>query len=212
MDAWQADLQDAMTIETLDGNYVIRPPRNLIIEIPEGGQFILKNTFWEDLRFPASGINPPGAASDPTVDTTDGRLVFSASAENIVAIQVQMPHAWREGSTIHPHIHWSPTSTNTGNVKWQLKYKVANINEVFPAEWTTITALQAGAGVSDTHQIVDFEDNLPMPGKTFSCMLLLLISRLGNDAADTYTGTAKLNEIDIHYEINGFGTSNEYSR
>jgi len=34
----------------------------------------------------------------------------------------------------------------------------------------------------------------------------------GVDDGDTYTGTAKLNEIDLHYEINGFGTSSEYSR
>ena len=193
------------------GAWVIRPPKDLLIDIPQGAQLKLINTFWDDLRFPAAGINPPGAAADPTIDTTDGRLVFSASAENIVAIQVQMPHSWKEGTDIHPHVHWSPTSTNTGDVKWQIKYKVANINEAFPAEWTTITVLSAGAGASDTHQIANFED-VAMTGKTFSCMIMMLVSRLGADAADTYTGTAKLNEIDLHYQIDKFGTSEEYSR
>jgi hypothetical protein len=195
-----------------NGNWIIRPPRDLIIDIPAGHQVILANTFWDDLRFPAAGINPPGAAADPTQDTTDGRLVFSASAENIVAIQAQMPHSWKEGSTISPHIHWSPTSTHTGNVKWQMKYKIANVFEAFPAEWTTVTALQAAAGVSDTHQLTDFDGDITMTGKTLSAMILILISRLGADGADTYTGTVKLNEIDIHYEIDGFGSASEYSR
>lgn len=165
----------------------------------------LRTPAWEDLRFPASGINPPGAASDPGVDTGDGRLVFSASAENIVAMQVQMPHAWKEGSTIHPHVHWSPTSTNTGNVLWRLKYKVANIGAAFPAEFTPIDILQAGSGTSDAHQMATFP-TITMTGKTVSCMLLLLLSRVGNDGTDDYTGTAKLNEFDIHYQVDGFGS------
>lgn len=201
-----------MTIEERDGNTIITVKRSLIIDIPDGGQFILNNSFWDDLRFPVAGINPPGAASDPTVDTADGRMVFSASQENIIAIQVQMPHSWKEGSYLAPHIHWSPTNTNTGNVKWQIKYKVANVNEVFPAAWTTITTLSAGAGVADTHQIASFADTIAMDNKTFSCMLLMLISRLGADGADTYNAVCKLNEVDIHYQINGFGTGDEYTR
>lgn len=201
-----------MTIEERDGNTIITVKRSLILDIPAGGQFILNNSFWDDLRFPVAGINPPGAASDPTRDTSDGRLVFSASAENIIAIQVQMPHSWQEGSYLAPHIHWSPTSTHTGNVKWQIKYKIANVGDVFPADYTTITTLDAGDGVADTHQIAGFADNIVMTGKRFSCMLLMLVSRLGNDGQDTYTGTAKLNEVDIHYQINGFGTGEEYTR
>jgi hypothetical protein len=165
----------------------------------------LAQTAWEDLRFPAIGINPPGAASDPTRDTSDGRLVFSASAENIIAIQVQMPHHWLQGGTLYPHVHWSPTSTHTGNVLWRLQYKVANINAAFPGSFTPIDILQAGSGTADMHQMASFP-TISMTGKTISCMLLMLVSRVGNDGTDTYTGTAKLNEFDIHYQVDGFGS------
>jgi hypothetical protein len=168
----------------------------------------LKVPAWEDLRFSASGINPPGAASDPTVDTADGRFGFSASATNIIAIQVQMPHSWKEGSVIVPHVHWSPTSTNTGNVLWRMEYKVANINEAFPAGYTPIDILDAGSGTADMHQLASF-GNVSMTGKRVSCMMLLLLSRIGGDATDTYTGTAKLNEFDIHYQVDGFGSTFE---
>jgi hypothetical protein len=162
-------------------------------------------TFWEDLRFPAVGINPPGAASDPTRDTADGRLVFSASAVNIIALQAQMPHNWKEGSIIVPHIHWSPTSTHTGNVLWRMEYKIASINGVYPGSWTTLNVLDAGDGVADTHQLASF-GNVSMTGVTISAILLILISRIGNDGSDTYTGTAKLDEFDIHYQVDGFGS------
>lgn len=168
----------------------------------------LRDTYWEDLRFAAAGINPPGAASDPTRDTTDGRLVFSASATNVIALQVQMPHCWKEGTAIYPHIHWSPTNTDTGNVLWRLQYKMANIGGAFPAGWETLNKLDAGGGVSDGHEMAGFAA-IPMTGMTISCMLLMLISRIGGDGTDTYTGTAKLDEFDIHYEVDGFGSGTE---
>lgn len=164
---------------------------------------------WEDLRFPASGINPPGGASDPARDTDDGRLVFAAAATNIIAIQAQMPHAWREGSAIRPHIHWSPTNTNTGNVLWRLQYKVASANEAFPGEWSTADVLAAGSGTTDMHQLAAFAE-IPMTGKKVSSMILLLLSRIGGDVTDTYNADAKLNEFDIHYQVDALGSEAEY--
>jgi hypothetical protein len=171
----------------------------------------LTDTAWDDLRFPAAGINPPGAASDPTRDTSDGRLTFSGTLSNIIAIQAQMPHSWKEGSAIHPHVHWSPTNTNTGNVKWQMQYKVANVDEAFPADWTVVTALDAGSATSDMHQIANFGE-IDMTGKTISCMILILISRLGADVQDTYNADCKLNEVDIHYEMDALGSDAEYTK
>jgi len=177
--------------------------------IDAAGEIRLVNTVWDDLRFPAAGINPPGAASDPARDTDDGRLVFSATLENIIAVQVQMPHQWKEGSTIHCHVHWGPTTAGAGNVRWQLLYKVANINEAFPAGWSTLVATVAASGVADQHQISPI-GTIDMTGKTLSSMLLIKLSRLGADGLDTYAGTVKLNEFDIHFEIDGLGSGEEY--
>lgn len=176
-----------------------------------GGDVTLTDTTWDDLRFRAAGINPPGAASDPTRDTSDGRLTFSATASNIIAIQAQMPHSWKEGSAIRPHVHWSPTNTNTGHVKWQMQYKIANVDEAFPGSWTTVTALDAGSGTSDMHQIAGLGE-IDMTGKTLSCMILLLITRLGADVQDTYNADCKLNEVDIHYEMDTLGSDQEYTK
>ncbi len=161
---------------------------------------------WDDLRFPVAGINPPGAASAPARDTTDGRLHFSASAVNIIAIQVQMPHAWKLDSAIFPHLHWSPSTTNTGNCLWKLQYKIANIGDVFPASWSESTVLDAGGGVVDGHQLAAFSD-IDMTGYNLSCMLLMLVSRLGSDPTDTFTGEAILNEVDIHYQLDALGSN-----
>ena len=53
---------------------------------------------WEDLKFPSQGINPPGAASDPTRSTATGLLRFSGVNDNVIAGLAQMPHAWAPGT------------------------------------------------------------------------------------------------------------------
>jgi hypothetical protein len=163
---------------------------------------------WEDLRFPVTAINPPGAASDPTRDNTDGRLVFSASADNIIAIAAQLPHSWEPGSTIEPHLHWTPTASGTGNVVWKLQYKVSNIGETFPPSYTEDTIIAPVSGIN-YHQISGF-DGIDMTDKRISCMILLLLSRVGTSEDDSYASTVKLNEFDIHYKINSIGSRQEY--
>lgn len=172
-------------------------------------KFLLVSPQYDDLRFPAAGINPPGAASDPTLDTSDGRWKFSATAVNTLAMQVQLPHSWREGSAIRPHVHWSPTDASAGNVKWQMQYKVANVNEAFPANWLSLSVTDAAGGVSDWHEITGLGD-IDMTGMRISCMLLVLVSRLGNDVADTYAADVKLNEFDIHFEADSLGSNEEF--
>lgn len=179
-----------------------------MIILPEGERFITHTT-WDDLRFPASGINPPGAVSDPTRDTADGRLVFAGNAENIVAVQAQMPHNWKVGSGIRPHVHWSPTSSATATVQWKLQYKIANVNAAFPSEWASEIITVPPTGVTDQHEIDGFTE-IAMTGKTLSCMILILLSRLGNE--DANAATVKLNEFDIHYEIDGLGSQEEYTK
>lgn len=194
-----------------DGAVWLEVPGDLHIKQGENKQIIFDRNFWDDLRFPAQGINPPGAASDPTVDTTDGCLVFSASAENIIGVVVQMPHDWKAGSSISPHIHWSPSNTDNKNCRWKISYQIAQINGAFPGTWTEETITQAAAGVADTHQLAEFTD-ISMAGYTLSCILKILITRLGNDGADTFTGTAKLLEFDLHYQRDGFGSAQEYAK
>lgn len=171
---------------------------------------------WNDIRFPATAINPPGAASDPTLDAADGLLSFAAAATNTVAIAVQMPHGWAMDTPIEPHVHWMKTTSAAGDVVWELKYQYARINGVFPGSYTTITTTTMSSIVTDTntalqHLISDFAAiTIPSPDNTESVMILCLLSRLGGDGADTYGAACKLLEFDIHYQASAIGSSTEY--
>ena len=92
---------------------------------------------WDDLRFPATAINPPGQASDPDVEASSGLLLFDSNGTELIYAFVQMPHAWKEGSSISPHVHWQKTTSAAGDVLWRMRYKMAPIGEVMDADWST---------------------------------------------------------------------------
>jgi len=64
--------------------------------------FRLTDSVYDDLRFPAQGINPPGAASDPDLESTTGLLLFGTVGTETIADVAQMPHTWKEGTNIIP--------------------------------------------------------------------------------------------------------------
>jgi hypothetical protein len=164
---------------------------------------------WEDLRFPVTAINPPGAASDPSRNPTDGTLEFSPTATNVIAGVAQMPHAWLRSSAIRPHVHWQPTTTGSGNVLWKFEYDIAAVNSNFAGTYTPLTILDAADGIVNNHLILGFGD-VSMEGKSESCVIKWLLSRVGGDNTDTYAGAAKLLEFDIHYQVGKYGTPDEY--
>jgi hypothetical protein len=170
---------------------------------------------WDDLRFPAQAINPPGQASDPDLEPDTGCWLFAASGTELIYAVVQMPHAWNEGSTIVPHVHWEKTSSASGDVAWSLRYKISRIGEVRDASWTTVaveTSTVPGTPDNDTeeqHLITSFGP-MGMSGSKISTCILFELARVGGDAGDTYGADARLLEFDVHYQLDSSGSILEF--
>lgn len=176
--------------------------------------YISTSERWDDLRVGVTSINPPGGASDPTLNTSNGLLEFSPTATNVIAVEVQMPHTWRQGTSINPHIHWRKKTAGAGNALWRLTYEFTNIGSLFtdsPATVDSVSKLPDGVddGSALRHLITDF-GTVGMSDKTISCVGLLTISRIGGDALDTYAGVAQLLSVDIHYQVDAIGSGWEY--
>ena len=173
---------------------------------------VFLDTTWDDLRAPATAINPPGQESDPDWDNTNGGWLFSDEGTEVLWVIMQMPHAYKIGSNIRPHIHWSPTNTDTGNVLWRMEYKWTSFEDTDAAEFTTLDILDAGDGTALKHQIAQFAE-IDGTGKGLSSILSIKLSRIGGDATDTYNADALLKEFDIHYQIDTPGGSyDEYNK
>ena len=165
---------------------------------------------YEDLRFPATSVNPPGSASDPDWDMTNGGWLFNAASTEVVYIIAQLPHSWAEGTEIEPHVHWQKTTSASGDVLWRFEYKWAPTNDVMDTSFTTLNVSSTVDGTPDTgtadKHLVSSLGWIDSSNKQISDMLIMKLSRVGGDALDTYGDDARLLEFDIHYKVNSRGS------
>lgn len=128
---------------------------------------------------------------------------FLSNALREVSFQVQLNHQWKEGSSVIPHFHWVPTTTNTSTAVFSLDYWVVNIGEAIPSV-TTVTVNVTPNGTAYKHQLTEF-GSVTMTGKTASCIFGGRIYRSGGTGSDAFTGDAIILGVDLHVTRNRWG-------
>lgn len=131
----------------------------------------------------------------------------NGSGVEAMSFTLQLPHNWKDGTTIYPHIHWVPKSSGAGNVQWNIDYSWADLNtitpEVFPAA-TTSSVIVNGPFTLNQHLISDLtvgNVGIDGTGKTYSSVLICRIWRDSSLAGDTYNGDAGGLSMDFHISI-----------
>lgn len=166
---------------------------------------------WDDLRSPATGLNPAGAAAPPTYDETELAASFSGSQVNLSGVIQHTPHGLDKSVPIHPHMHvFARVNPVTPKVaKWRLEYKMYSKDDVVPTAWTTINVdLTLTAENYNTSQIVDFGyiDITSLHG--LASFFKFKISR--QIAGATYTDPIFVDEFDSHVVFNRSGSAEEF--
>lgn len=174
-------------------------------------------TIYEDLRVPGFLLKSGTVAPDQ-IDFNGNALVKvngfnggGTSPVEDVIFNVQMPHAWKEGTIIYPHVHWAPSTSGAGNVVWKLEYAWGQIGGTFPAFQTIVADPQSTESTAWKHKLASLP-TISGSGKTLSSILICRLYREPGDVGDTYTGDAALLDFDFHYEINSLGSNEEYTK
>lgn len=177
-------------------------------------------TVWDDMRVVPGSFDRPGV-SDPGIvayDVAGGGVstyLWEFAKNNIASFTVQLPHAYKIGTDISAHVHWTPgprgVAENGNTVGWKLDVSWANIDGTF-------TAMQS-IDLSDTCDGVNHKHlktaSVAIDGHTapkgISSMLICNIKRIDTGADDTWVGTLSgerpmLLEIDFHYQIDTVGS------
>lgn len=195
---------------------------DIIAAVPSGGdtgQFTVgellvtkhpSNLVWDDLRVPATQFKS-GVSTKPDFDFTEVGYAFDPTDDETVYITVQMPHNWAEGTDVKPHIHWM--SQAAGDVVWQLEYRWTNVGEIAASGFTSMTAwTPVFTWTSGMLHNITSMGTIAGAGKTLSSMMQVKLTRLGTDGADTYGIDALMLELDLHYQIDGLGSEQEYTK
>ena len=186
-----------------------------------GGDYVkinmrdLTGTMWDDCRTPVNAIKI-NKDKPPTWVSYMGSEVLSfadqaiAGNEESVEFTVQLPHSYKEGSSLRPHIHWLAEDNTAGNARWQLTYAWANLNGIFATSSETITA--AAPAVANKHTFSEFTP-INGDGKLASSILLGSLKRKSSEATDTLDGkNAYFLEFDIHYVMDSIGSKTDLNK
>lgn len=167
-------------------------------------------TAWDDLVFSAHAAKK-GALDKPDWDDTNVGLLFPQNdTSEYVQIICQMPHRWKAGSDIYPHVHYQRTSA--GKPTFKIAYCWINIGD---ATATPTTVVELGTEVvtytsGTIHQINKSAAAISGSGKTMSSILLIKLYRDDNTLAPS--ADSLVYQFDIHYEVDSFGSSSEYTK
>jgi len=171
---------------------------------------------WDDLRVPITSVRLGGVADPDFVlwrkdqagtSTGVGCFAFDGSATQQVYFQAQLPHAYAEGTTIEPHIHFTTSAAPVAGqtVRFGLEYTYSAVGEVLPVT-QTIYALYTftAEDVAYKQYILGFDPDISDPDMKISSMFSCRLFR--DPGNDTYAPDALVLEFDIHYQIDADGS------
>jgi hypothetical protein len=179
--------------------------------------------YWDDVRVPGTQIHQSGIRSPvwkKFMDDGAGSYgVYAWHFENDqrddLMFSVQLPHTYREGTDIYPHVHWATVSGNPGlpdkDVHWGLEYVWGNVNEAFPSTTSVIDVFDEASVTPYVQQIASF-GALTGTDMRISSMLMCRIIRNGNLGEDTYDDDAAFLEVDFHFEVDSPGSVRPFNK
>jgi hypothetical protein len=178
---------------------------------PLARKVILEPTQYNDWRWAGSGVNPPGAPNAATLSeiaTNQWCWRFTNNAVMTFPDQ-QIPHDYKEGTDLIPHIHWAPTTTATYTGTWTLiltEWLSAASGSARQAQ-VTHTAAFSAALTADQMQSQDFATLMSGLNRKISCMLTAYLS------LSLSAGTAcYLLGLDAHYQVDTAGSATPTSK
>jgi hypothetical protein len=181
-------------------------------------------TTFTDLNVPVNATTR-GGTKDPDLNrllrdagnTSQGVFAFDfdKSTEEELYFMVQMPHSWKVGSTIYPHVHWT-ANNNVGSdvVRWGMEYSWSNVGSSFGN--TTIiygeTPIAAASPVTSLMHTITPLGGITASGKTLSSALVCRIFRDADHTNDDFDYDAVMLMIDFHFEEDSFGSRTEFTK
>lgn len=180
------------------------------IKINKGGNLTLLGTatVFDDLMPNAVSVGTGGGV--PAFTAYNGNLkayeFVGAALTKEIHAEFQLPHAYKEGSNIEPHIHlYVPNDATGGVIKFGCEYTWVNIDGTEGATATITGTVTIAAGAGNLHKMISF-GSITGTGKTISSILSCRIYRDPADAADTFGASVWMKAADVHHERDKIGS------
>lgn len=168
---------------------------------------------WADIvaeLYTRSGVNSPNTTQfigniylyefDPTV-------MMEAFAN------FHIPHAYKPGTMIYPHMHFSVQTNNSGVVRWGFEYTFARRHDstgltVFPAPTTLYKEFTIPSNSANTHFVAEVADLAGIPGTDIEVdgIVMMRVFRDPTHPNDTFPDSVFGITADLHHEVDRHAT------
>lgn len=167
---------------------------------------------WNDIVLPPDTIQGGNLRPDRVtlVGNIDAYGFDGVNAIEEMSGSFELLHDYKEGTDLRPHIHWCPSDANSGDVKWQMEICIVTINGTYTNVFT-LSALDPSEGVDRQHQAKEFEV-INGSALTIGAVAHFRIFRDPTDIEDTYGSDAILLSLGVHYEIDGDGSRQTFTK
>lgn len=165
--------------------------------ITECGKIGSTPIVYNDIIIQTSNLRP---GSTPPAFTAFKDSIFGFSFINAQSDEMhggfEIPHDYKEGTELEVHVHWSPSSTDTGNCVWTFSYSKLTAGSGAPSE-TVLTASTgiAGGGVALAPQYTTIGT---IAGTAYKIGEIVTF-RIARPSGDSFTGDAFLHSVGVHY-------------
>lgn len=183
-----------------------------VVRLSSSGLIWTISSAWDDFVVPGNSGRP--ASTAPTFGAMFGTSLYAwhfAEGDELM-FQVQLPHTWKPGTTVYPHVHWAIPTAGAGggaeNVQWELDYMLADGGEAFPAAPTVVSS--DIVDVQNDAVRMSYLTDTPAAGLDLSSyeesvIISCLLKRKA--VANPYGSDVVMMSFDFHIEVNSLGTS-----
>lgn len=166
---------------------------------------------YKDINFDPTIVTNPSSAPDIITWKGSSNFVVVAFDGGALTEQVQgvreLQHDYCEGTDLYPHIHWAPSTTGAGNVKWQCEYEVTRGGQVAPIVSGTLNVVTSANGTAWEPKIDSIGEKIDGTNLKIGDQIVLRLFRDPTDAQDTYGDDAVIAfTYGIHYAVDDRGS------
>jgi hypothetical protein len=168
---------------------------------------------WADI---VAELYTRGGPSSPVPTTYKGGIYlyeFTPTDTLEVFSNFHIPHTWKLGSMLYPHLHFVTTSNATGVVRIGFEYTYAQrtgggSGDLFGNTSTIVIDFTIPSNSADKHFVVEAPDLGGIPGTTLDVdgMVLCRIYREGAHVNDTFADSIWGITADMHIEVDKAST------
>lgn len=141
---------------------------------------------------------------------------FNPSVTQEVYFDVQLPHGYKEGSDLYPHVHWSPKVNGSADqqVVWGLEFTKAGVGQIYGLT-QTISGVNRFPNDNPIVAYKHYATSLGAisgSGLSISSMLKCRLYRKTSNVVNNFPYDAVLHEFDVHVQLDTRGSDEEFEK